>query len=125
MSFSKRDNPLYQGSSRKTFSNARELRNNMTESENILWQKLRNKRLNGLKFRRQHPIAGYIADFYCHESRLIIEIDGCIHDLSYNQEHDEGRTNELESLGIKVIRFSNEEVLNEIQKVLNDILNFI
>ena len=125
MSFSKRDNPLYQGSSRKTFSNARHLRNNLTEAESILWQKLRNKKLNGLKFRRQHPIAGFIADFYCFESGLIIEIDGCIHELSYYHEHDDGRTNVLESLGIKVIRFSNEEVLNNIEKVLNDILNSV
>jgi very-short-patch-repair endonuclease len=122
MGFAKKDNPLYLGASRKTFSNARNLRSNLTKAEELLWQNLRNRRLKGFKFRRQHPIAGYIADFYCHEARLVIEIDGGIHDLSDYQEHDIGRTIELEKLGIKVIRFKNKEILSDPEKVLNNII---
>jgi len=122
MSFGKYDNPLYMGASRRTFSNARDLRNNLTEAESILWKKLRNKRLNGFKFRRQHPIAGFIADFYCHESKLIIEIDGNIHDSSYNRERDEGRTFELEALGIRVIRFKNQDILNDVDRIISEII---
>jgi very-short-patch-repair endonuclease len=125
MSISKKDNPLFLGSSRKAFSNARELRKSMTEAEVLLWEKLRNRMVKGLKFRRQHPIAGYIADFYCHEVKLIIELDGGIHDLSDYKEHDEGRTFELEASGIKIIRFKNDEVLHNIEEVLNHIIQRI
>ncbi len=118
MSLGKRDNPLYLGTTQKVFSNARDLRNNMTKAEEMIWKYLRNRKLNGFKFRRQHPIAGYIADFYCHEARLIVEIDGGIHDIPDIQEHDYGRTFELEGLGIKVLRFRNEEVLSNLEEVL-------
>jgi len=119
------DNTLFLGSSRKAFSNARELRKSMTEAEVMLWEKLRNKKLKGLKFRRQHPIAGYIADFYCHEIKLIIELDGGIHDLPDYKEHDEGRTFKLEASVIMVIRFKNDEVLYNIEEVLNRIIQII
>jgi very-short-patch-repair endonuclease len=105
------------------FKNAKELRKSMTESEEILWKHLRNNKLNGLKFRRQHPLDIYIADFYCHKKKLIIEIDGGIHDTPEQVEYDNGRTFELEEKGFKILRFRNEDVLNEINRVLEIISN--
>jgi len=82
----------------------------MTGAEKILWKELKNRNLNGLKFRRQHPIHFYIADFYCHEKRLVIEVDGEIHKRRAVKEHDENRSAELDRLGINVIRFTNDQV---------------
>ena len=94
----------------------------MTEAEKILWYRLRNRKLNGLKFRRQHPIDRFVADFFCVEKELVIEIDGGIHNETNIKELDENRTYELERFGLKVLRFSNEEVENEIEKVLEKII---
>lgn len=94
----------------------------MTEAEDILWKHLRNKKLNGLKFRRQHSLDIFIADFCCHEKKLVIELDGGIHDILEQKEYDEGRTSELEGKGFKVIRFRNEEIMNDLEDVLNRIL---
>jgi very-short-patch-repair endonuclease len=113
---------LHWGSRGKVFSNARDLRLNTTEAENILWNAIRNKRLNGTKFRRQHPIGRYIADFYCHEARLIIEVDGEIHNTIDSQEYDKNRSQVLEELDIKVIRFTNFEILNNLDEILIQIL---
>ena len=121
----RKDNPLFSGSSQRTFSNARELRKSMTKAEVILWERLRNRKLNGVKFRRQHPISGFIADFYSHEARLILEVDGDIHNLSEHKEHDDGRTYELEKLGITVLRFKNNEIFNNIEEVLCRISLFL
>jgi len=91
------------------------LRKEITPQEKILWQKLRNSSL-GYRFRRQHSIGNFIADFFCAEKRLIIELDGSQHLDS--MEHDQERTNYFESLGIKVIRFWNNEVNTNINGVL-------
>ena len=107
------------------FSKAKELRKSMTEAEIFLWKKLRGRQLNGLKFRRQHPLDIFIADFYCHEKKLIIELDGGIHDEIEQKEYDDGRTFELEEKGFKIIRFKNEEVINDINKVLARIIELI
>ncbi len=125
MGFKKTDNSLYLGAKRIDFSNARMLRRTSTEAEQLLWNKLRNKKLNGFKFRRQHPIAGNIADFYCHEARLIIEIDGGIHDLPDHQEYDDGRTYTLENLGIKLIRFKNIEIIENLEEVIKRISSYL
>ena len=98
---------------------ARLLRKNMTNSEMLLWERLKGKQICGLRFRKQHPIDIFIADFYCHEARLVIEIDGEIHDLK--AEYDKGRTAELEKYGIEVIRFRNHEVVKNIEKVVSQI----
>jgi len=95
------------------------LRKEITIAEKLLWNKLRNKQLEGLKFRRQHPIDIFIADFYCHEKKLIVEVDGEIH--KYQKEYDEGRTSELEAYGVTVIRFTNDEVINNIKQVIKRI----
>lgn len=113
--------PFHESASPKTFENARFLKKVMTNAESILWEQLRNRKLKGFKFRRQHPIASYIIDFYCHESRLVVEVDGAIHKMHDNVQYDQARTVELESRGIKVIRFTNSEVETNISGVLNKI----
>jgi very-short-patch-repair endonuclease len=101
---------------------ARILRRNQTEIEGRLWQHLRNRRLGGFKFRRQHPVIGYILDFYCPEKRLAVELDGSQHDLPDQMDHDQNRTNALENEGIKVIRYWDNEVLQNLDGILEDIL---
>jgi very-short-patch-repair endonuclease len=122
LSFKKNDNQLHLGAKSIDFSNARMHRKTSTEAEVLLWNNLRNRRLKGFKFRRQHPIAGYIADFYCHEERLVIEVDGEIHNLSEHKEYDEGRAFKFELHGIHVIRFRNSEILENIEDVLNRVI---
>jgi very-short-patch-repair endonuclease len=80
---------------------------------------VRNRKLGGATFRRQHPISWFIVDFYCHEHKLVVEVDGDTHLLLDVKERDEYRQEQLEALGLKVIRFSNEEVLGELTIVLN------
>jgi very-short-patch-repair endonuclease len=109
---------FYYGAGREILEKARFLRNNMTHSERIIWQEIRKRKFFGIIFRRQHPIGLFIVDFYCHEVRLVIEIDGNIHDLEENMEYDENRTFELKKLGLQVIRFRNEEIECRINKVL-------
>ena len=122
---SQRDESMFKGASAKIFKNAEVLRNRMTESELLLWDKLKSKKFHGLKFRRQHPIQTYIADFYCHKLKLIIEIDGGYHDSEEQTEIDNERTQTLEFNDIEVIRFTNEEVINNIDDVLFKIEAYI
>jgi very-short-patch-repair endonuclease len=103
------------------FEKAKALRNNMTNSELKLWEKLKGKKMLSLRFRSQHPIDIFIADFYCHPIRLVIEIDGGIHKLNDQKEYDIGRTAELNYWGIEVIRFTNEEIESNINEVLRTI----
>lgn len=98
--------------------NAKEMRSKPTEAESVLWLQLKGKKL-GVKFRRQHPIDSFIADFVCLDKKLIIEVDGEIHD--FQQEADELRTERLNELGYEVLRFKNEEVLADIDNVLTKI----
>ncbi len=98
---------------------ARELRREMTPAEKTLWNRLRDRQLAGLKFRRQHPLGPFIADFYCAECRLVVEIDGDVHDLQ--AQHDLARTERFEEYGYQVIRFRNEQVLNDLNGVLTSI----
>ncbi|MDZ7934863.1 MAG: DUF559 domain-containing protein [Emticicia sp.] len=107
---------------------ARDLRKNATKAEAYLWELLRNRQLNNQKIRRQHPLEeGFILDFYCQECRLGIELDGKYHDGIIQQRYDDFRTREIEAIyKIKIIRFTNDEVLNEIDRVLEEIsLNLI
>ena len=102
---------------------ARELRKNMTPQERKLWQFLRNKSIDNLKFRRQYPIENYIVDFICNEKNLIIEIDGGQHNEEDNKIYDAKRTKFLESKGYKVLRFWNNDIDNNIEGVFGEILN--
>ncbi len=103
------------------FEIAKALRNNMTNSELALWEKLKGKQMLGLRFRPQHPIDIFIADFYCHPIKLVIEIDGGIHKTTEQKEYDIGRTAELNYWGIEVIRFTNEEIENKVNQVIKGI----
>jgi len=94
---------------------AKELRRDMTPAEKILWGKLRGNKL-GVHFRRQQIIAGFIVDFYCHKAALVIELDGDIHDLQ--QEEDARREKVLSEMGLRIVRFRNEEVMKNLAGVL-------
>ena len=101
---------------------AKQLRQEMTPAENHLWQLLRRKQLGGFHFRRQQVIDGFIVDFYCHKAGLVVELDGGIH--LQQKDADAVRDNALTNRGLTVIRFTNEEVLNETQRVLQRILAY-
>jgi very-short-patch-repair endonuclease len=111
------------GTTPEIISAARRLRQNLTPAEKILWQALKNRQLQGLRFRSQHPIESFIVDFYCPQHRLIVELDGDI----YNQqvEYDAARTEKLNQLGYRVIRFRNQEVLSHLPLVLLQIVEAI
>ena len=99
---------------------ARQLRQNMTKAEKILWNKLRGKQLNGCKFRRQQPIGDYIVDFVCFDENLIIEVDGGQH--AKQKEQDRERSQWLDQEGFKVIRFWNNDILSNTENVVEEIL---
>jgi len=109
--------------SREKLNLAKELRRSQTPAERRLWKALRANRLGGWHFRRQQIIDGFIVDFYCHKASLVIEVDGPIHE-SQKQE-DEARAEILEAKGLKVIRFTNREVMNHMDKVMNTILSHL
>jgi very-short-patch-repair endonuclease len=102
---------------------AREHRHESTPAEAAFWEVVRGRKLSGLKFRRQHPIERFIVDFFCSEITLIIEIDGSIHEQTI--EEDKLRQEFLESLGFRVLRFTNEEVLQNVQGVLNKVKDIL
>ncbi len=112
---------LFKGASASLFGNARSMRKEKTEAEDKLWQALRNKQIENCKFRRQHPIGNFIADFYCHEEKLAIEVDGGYHNEKEQRAYDEARTQVINEFGVQVMRFSNEEILNNLPEVLNKI----
>ena len=105
----------------------RDLRKNSTKAEKIFWEAVRNKRFIGKKFYRQYPLfyditgkeSFFIADFYCHQEKLVVELDGVIH--KYRLKEDKEREQILNYLGLNVIRFRNDEVLNGLDKVLSDL----
>ena len=99
----------------------RKLRSDMPKAERLLWWQIKNKQLAGLRFRRQHGIGPYIVDFYCPELNLAIELDGLSHD--YTVEYDIRRQAYIENLGIKVLRYANEDVLKNLDGVLDGILS--
>lgn len=101
-------------------SRERQLRHDQTEAERMLWQRLRDRRLAGFKFRRQHRIGPYYADFVCAEVKLIVELDGSQH--LEQSGHDAARTRLLESLGYRVLRFWNDELMARTEDVLDVIL---
>jgi len=112
---------LHKGAIGKLYQYGRELRQESTPAEKLLWTELRSRKLNGLKFRRQHPLDKFVVDFYCNEKKLVIELDGGIHDEKINKEYDEARTAMLAGLDIKGLRFKNEEVINGVKDVLKKI----
>jgi very-short-patch-repair endonuclease len=101
---------------------ARQLRKGQTAAEEILWASLRNRRLSGAKFRRQQPIGRYIADFYCHEARLVVELQGGIHNRANQRDYDNVRKTVIEQLGIKILSFNNNEVTQDLERILTEII---
>jgi very-short-patch-repair endonuclease len=112
--------PHHKPLSHEQKNHVRDLRHNATFPERLLWGRLRAGRLAGHKFRRQHPIETYIVDFYCHESRLAIEIDGDSH--AGRAAYDAERTAALMRAGVRVLRIANDDVLRELDVVLELIL---
>ena len=106
------------------FENARELRKRLTPAEQTFWLRLKEK-FPEYKFRRQHPISIYIADFYCHKLKLVIEIDGTFHDSMEAKLSDETRQKHLESLNLKVVRFTNEQIKNDVENMIQIIASII
>ena len=113
---------MFNGANPLIFELAKGLRKNMTGAEKLLWNHLK-EGINGLKFRRQHPIGIYIADFYCHKLKFIIELDGSIHNLIEIKEKDGQREGDLKSWGYNIIRFSNDLVFTDMENILLIIKN--
>jgi very-short-patch-repair endonuclease len=107
------------GADNNTIHKARDLRKRMTPAERILWSCLRKNQVQGCRFRRQHPLGYYIADFYCVEIKLVIEIDGTSH--NGKEEYDEQREKTIKDYGLVIIRFTNEQVFTELNFVINTI----
>ncbi len=108
---------MFYGASSSIFKRAEELRNKMTDAENILWKAIHINEWK-LKFRRQHPIYNYVADFYCHAIKLIIELDGGIHEAEEVKRYDADRENKLKDLGLTVLRFKNEQIIKNTHQVM-------
>src|SRR5882757_5392345 len=115
---------MHYGASRLIFQRAEELRKFPTHEEEIVWGYLKGNQL-GVKFRRQHPLLFYIADFYCHALKLVIEIDGLVHNKTDVKINDSIRQKEIESLGIHVVRFTNTQVLQTPEIILQSLMNKI
>ncbi len=108
---------MHYGAAPKLFELAELLRARMTEAEKILWERLKKNNWQ-LNFRRQHPIIVYIADFYCHQVKLVIELDGGYHENCEVKVNDQFRQNKIKDFGITILRFKNEEVVDGIEIVL-------
>ncbi len=111
---------MFNNASHLVFELAKDLRRNMTDAEKLLWNHLK-AGVKGLKFRRQHPIGIYIADFYCHKIKLIVEVDGSIHTVKDVKDNDKKREDDLRGWGNTIIRFTNEHVFKNIDHVLDKI----
>ena len=105
----------------KLIESARRMRDTPTHAEEMLWKKLRKKRLGGYRFRRQHIIQTFIVDFYCPQAKLVIEIDGSVHDNQ--QEYDQEREKILDIFGYQIVRFKNAQIKTELESVLARIYN--
>ena len=115
---------MYYGASHLIFQKAEELRNRMTPAEEVLCKLIHINEWK-LKFRRQHPIWNYVADFYCHKLKLVIELDGGIHEQEEIKKYDEARENHLKEFGLTILRFKNEQVLSNSDEVMKEIAQTI
>jgi cyclase len=111
---------MHFGATMEIFQIAERLRRDMTDTEKIIWDRVCKNQL-GVRIRRQHPVWKFIADFYCHEVKLVIEIDGGIHLLSENKAYDISRDIILKEFKIEILRFTNDEVINESDLVIEKI----
>lgn len=115
---------LHAGAQKPIYQRARELRNNSTHAEDVLWGYLKTKPGN-YKFRRQHPYSIFILDFYCHKLKLVIEIDGSVHEKQEIKFNDQQRQHLLEQDGLVVLRFNNDEILMSIENIIAVIEKYI
>ena len=99
----------------------RRLRSKLTPAENRLWWRLRARQFHALKFRRQHGIGPYIVDFYCSEKAVVLEVDGDVHRVADRMVHDQEREKALRSLGLRIIRYTNDDIMNNLAGVLADL----
>ncbi|QLE54173.1 endonuclease domain-containing protein [Nostoc sp. TCL26-01] len=118
-----KSSPRIRGTTPEIEAAAIQLRQKLTPAEKQLWQALRGGKLGGFKFRRQHPVGRFILDFYCPACKLVIEVDGAIH--NYQADYDAERTKYLEAYGYTVVRFQNEEVMQQLEKILEQILEAV
>ena len=102
---------------------ARNLRENMTDAERLIWSKLRMKQLKNCQFYRQKVIGNYIVDFYCPKAKLVVEVDGGQHYMDEGKKKDEKRDSYIKKLGLKVLRFSDRDVLKNINSVSEEVFN--
>ena len=116
---------MYYGALTRNFEYAKQNRVNSTPAESALWEELRNKKLKGYKFRRQHPVGVFILDFYCHTAKLAIEIDGEYHLEQEQQIYDRARTELLNQAGIQELRFTNQDILTNLSSVLGTIIQIL
>jgi very-short-patch-repair endonuclease len=100
---------------------ARQLRKNMTQAESVIWAKIRRKQICNIHFTRQKPIQCYILDFYAKAPNLAIELDGEIHNTEQSQVYDKDKESMLKDLGIKVIRFTNTQIMHDLKNVIKEI----
>jgi len=117
--------PMYYGASAKLFEYAKQMRYAPTEAELLAWGLLNNELFKGFHFRRQHPIATYIADFYLHPVKLVIEIDGGYHQQKFQKEYDDFRDQDMEAFGIAVLRLTNHEMMYSSDTTIIKILGTI
>jgi very-short-patch-repair endonuclease len=107
------------GASEGLVAGAKELRHRLTAAEQVLWSALRGRGIGGLRFRRQHPVGPFVLDFFCPAAKLVIEVDGPIHEQQ--REQDQARTEHLEAYGYRVLRFTNQEVMTNLEAVVAQI----
>ncbi len=110
---------MHLGASPTIFRNAYKLRKNPTEAEEILWQYLRNRQMEGVRFRRQHPLKKFVADFYAHQYKLAIEVDGDYHNDKVQSFYDQDRDENLSNDNLTILRLTNDEVKRSIEYVLS------
>jgi very-short-patch-repair endonuclease len=122
---SPKDLPMFQNASHSAFEKARALRKSPTIAEDKLWQFVRGRKMLGKKFRRQHPFEEFILDFYCHECKLVVEIDGDYHLSKEQTVYDANRTAFLNEQGLSVLRFTNRQVMAEIDTVIRKVKEVI
>jgi very-short-patch-repair endonuclease len=119
------DENMHYGAEAFSFQTAESLRETETYPEKKLWEALKNKKLDGLKFRRQHPINRFVVDFYCHKYKLVIELDGSVHENEEVKARDIERENELKTYGLNILRFTNTEVISNFVGVLSKIREIV
>ena len=112
---------MYYGADSNALRAAHLLRRSITKAEAVLWKSLRERNVFSTKFRRQHPVYIFMVDFYCHEYKLVIEVDGDIHNDEITCQYDLGRTEVLNKFGLKVIRFTNDQILYSLDSVIKKI----